>query len=88
MWIKRFLRKKLKGLYHVHSFESLLENERKNLEAAYDQQKSQHLKKGEHSWQALLEGAARSSKEQMESRLSLVMGTGGFNDQLQSKYKE
>ena len=59
--------------YHVHSFESLLENERNNLEAAYDQQKSQHLKKGEHSWQALLEGAARSSKEQMESRLSLVV---------------
>ena len=33
--------------YHNHSFESLLENERKSLEAAYDQQKSQHLKKGE-----------------------------------------
>ena len=59
--------------YHNHSFESLLENERKSLEAAYDQQKSQHLKKGENAWQALLEGAARSSKEQMESRLNLVV---------------
>ena len=40
--------------YHVHSFETLLENERKNLEGAYDQQKSQHLKKGEHDWQVIL----------------------------------
>ena len=54
--------------YHVHSFESLLENERHNLESAFDSQKSQYLKKGEHSWQALLEGAARSSKDQMDSR--------------------
>ena len=59
--------------YHVHSFESLLENERTNLESAFDQQKSQHLKRGEHDWQALMEGAARSSKEQMEERLSLVV---------------
>ena len=59
--------------YHVHSFESLLDNERNNLESAFDTQKSQYLKKGEHSWQALLEGAARSSKEQMDSRLALVV---------------
>ena len=59
--------------YHVHSFESLLETERSRLLEAYDQQKSQQLKRGENSWQALLEGAARSSKEQMESRLNLVV---------------
>ena len=43
-----------------------------HLQCAYDQQKAQQLKNGERSWQALLEGAARSSKEQMESRLALV----------------
>ena len=59
--------------YHIHSFEKMLESERTRLVEAYDQQKSQQLKKGENSWQALLEGAARSSKEQMESRLGLVV---------------
>ena len=59
--------------YHVHSFESMLESERTRLVESYDQQKSQQLKKGENSWQALLEGAARSSKDQMESRLGLVV---------------
>ena len=59
--------------YHIHSFENMLEAERTRLVEAYDQQKSQQLKKGENSWQALLEGAARSSKEQMESRLGLVV---------------
>ena len=58
--------------FHIHSFENLLTNERKNLENAYDKQKSQKLQNGEHSWQSLLEGVAKSSEEQMESRLALV----------------
>ena len=58
--------------FHIHSYENLLDNERKNLESSYDQQKSQKLRKGENSWQSLLEGVARSSEDQMESRLALV----------------
>ena len=58
--------------YHVHSFSTLLQAERANLEAAYTQQKGQSLRRGENAWQALLEGAARSSEEQMQARLDLV----------------
>ena len=58
--------------YHSHSYEKLLDDEKTNLETSYEQQKSQHLRRGENAWQALIEGAARSSKEQMESRLTLV----------------
>lgn len=58
--------------YHVHSFSQLLKNERKNLALGYNHQKSQQLRKGENAWQALLEGAARGSEEQMKARLDLV----------------
>ena len=50
--------------HHVHSFQALLQSERSSLQTAYNQQKSQQLRKGETSWQTLLEGAARSSKGQ------------------------
>ena len=58
--------------YHMHSFSKLLEGERLNLEVAFNQQKSQQLAKGEESWLALLDKAAKSSEEQMKARLDLV----------------
>ena len=58
--------------YHMHSFSKLLEGERLNLEVAFNQQKTQQLAKGEESWLALLDKAAKSSEEQMKARLDLV----------------
>ena len=56
----------------MHSFSKLLEGERLNLEVAFNQQKTQQLAKGEESWLALLDKAAKSSEEQMKARLDLV----------------
>ena len=58
--------------YHAHSLQNVLDTETSNLKTSYEQQKSQQHRRGDSSWQVLIEGAARSSKEHMESRLALV----------------
>ena len=50
--------------YHVHSFQNLFDNETTNLESSYESQKSQQLRIGENTWQAMIEGVKRSKWKQ------------------------
>ena len=56
----------------VQALEGLIRNERKRLDDAFDEQKADHFKKNERSWQVKLEAVNRTSEEQMEQRLKLL----------------
>ena len=52
----------------IQALEGLVRSERKNLIEAYKNQKSDHLKRNDRSWQVKSEAINRTANEQMESR--------------------
>ena len=52
----------------IQALEGLVRSERKNLIEAYKNQKSDHLKRNDRSWQVKSEAINRTANEQMEAR--------------------
>ena len=59
--------------HQIQALEGLVKSERGKLNEAFVKQKKEHLKKNDHSWQVKLEAVSRTSEEQMEQRLKLLI---------------